>query len=123
MNIMPHQIAIGNILICSGTVLMVVPAGGAHVREVAIYLPAFTGDPSVTATVSNLESSLDPNSGQFTSPGNAFAIWDIKINHLANQTQIAVEACNVDKGQQIPPLGQPPVNYYCSYVVIGAKAK
>jgi hypothetical protein len=97
-NILP----VNDMLICSGTVPMGIPAGGATVRQVTIWLPAFVGDPSVNVTVFSQ-----------TSPGNVFGVWDIKVNRVGKQTQIIVSAINVEKGHKVPYL------YYCSYVVIG----
>ena len=102
-----HSIArIGDTLICSGTLATAIPSGGSHVRQVEVRLPKFVGEPSVTATIFSQES-----------PGNAFAIWDIKINDLGGQTQVAISACNVQTGQPVP------YTYYCSYVVIGKSHK
>ncbi|HEX3462514.1 MAG TPA: hypothetical protein VHS78_00490 [Candidatus Elarobacter sp.] len=85
-----------------GNVLMAIPQGGAHVREVEIRVPAFSGPPAITATV------FSPHS-----PGPAFAVYNIQAQPLEGQTQIVIAATNVEKG--VPQ----PYDYYCSYVIIG----
>jgi hypothetical protein len=96
------QVRIGDTLICAGTAPMVIPQGGAHVRQVEIRLPKFSLKPTVTATLYSTES-----------PGNVFGIFSIKINDLGNQTQIAITASNVETGFAVP------FAYFCNYIVIG----
>lgn len=96
------QVRIGDTLICSGTVPMIVPQGGAHVRQVEIRLPKFSPKPTVTATIYSTES-----------PGNVFGIFSIKINDIGNQTQIVITATNVEKGFAVP------FAYFCNYIVMG----
>ena len=93
---------LGPMRIAYGNALMVIPEGGAHVREVEIRVPLFSGPPAVTATVFSPES-----------PGTAFAIFDIKAQPLEGQTQIVVAAANVDIGKPVT------YEYWCSYVIVG----
>ncbi|MBW4456484.1 MAG: hypothetical protein KME55_29445 [Nostoc indistinguendum CM1-VF10] len=96
------QVRIGDTLICAGTAPMIIPQGGAHVRQVEIRLPKFSPKPTVTATIYSTES-----------PGNVFGIFSIKINDLGNQTQIGITATNVERGFAVPYA------YFCNYIVIG----
>lgn len=96
------QVRIGDTLICAGTAPMIIPQGGAHVRQVEIRLPKFSSKPTVTATLYSTES-----------PGNVFGIFSIKINDLGNQTQIGITASNVETGFAVP------FAYFCNYIVIG----
>lgn len=96
------QVRIGDTLICSGTVPMIIPQGGAHVRQVEIRLPKFSPKPTVTATIYSTES-----------PGNVFGIFSIKINNIGNQTQIVITATNVEKAFAVPYA------YFCNYIIIG----
>ncbi len=96
------QVRIGDTLICSGTVPMIIPQGGAHVRQVDIRLPKYSPKPTVTATTYSTES-----------PGNVFGIFSIKINDLGNQTQVVITATNVEKAFAVP------YPYFCNYIVIG----
>ena len=89
-------------LICSGTAKMIMPQGGAHVRQVELRLPRFKSDPAISTTIFSMDS-----------PGNAFAVWSVVMNYLGNQTQIVISACNVQTGQPVP------FEYFCSYVIIG----
>ena len=56
-DITPQVISIGSNLVVYGRAQMIVPQGGKHVRQVAVYIPAqFNGTPSVTATVYSPQS-------------------------------------------------------------------
>lgn len=93
-------------LICSGIEPMIVPQGGAHVRAAEIRIPAkIAGQPSVTATV---HATTDP-----AAAGTVFGIFSIKVNRLGDQTQVVIQATNVQKG--VPVEG----DFVCDYVVIG----
>ena len=85
---------------------MVIPLGGAHVRQVEFRLPRFRKKPVVTATVYSNQS-----------PGPAFAIWDITINDLGAETQIVISAANVQTGVPVE------YTYFCSILVVGEAAK
>ncbi len=101
-----HSIVrVGDTLICSGSVPMVIPQGGAHVRQVEIRLPLFAQKPTVTATLHSPET-----------PGNIFGIFSIKTNRLGNQTQIVITASNVQGAVNVP------FTYFCDFVVIGKAA-
>lgn len=94
-------------LICSGIEPMIVPSGGAHVRAAEIRVPAkFAGVPTVTATVR-------PTSGA-PGAGTVFGIFSIKVNELGAQTQVVIQATNVQKG--VPVEGG---NFVCDYLIIG----
>jgi hypothetical protein len=95
-------VRVGNSLICAGTVPMIIPQGGAHVRQAEIRLPKFAQDPTVTATLYSTDS-----------PGSVFGIFSIKINHLLNQTQVAITATNAERGVAIPS------SYLCDFIIIG----
>lgn len=78
-------------LICSGIERMLIPQGGAHVRAVEIRIPAkFAGRPAVTATVR-------PVAGP-AGAGTVFGIFSIKVNDLGAETQVVIQATNVQKG-------------------------
>ncbi len=98
--------AIGSTLLCSGTQKMVIPAGGQGVRQVVIRLPRFSGEPAFTATVCSPQSL-----------GGTFAIWDINIQDLGNETQVVVSASIV--APQSSPGEGVPYDYFCSYVAVG----
>jgi hypothetical protein len=102
---LPSILRVGDTLICSGTVPMIIPQGGAHVRQAEIRLPKFAQPPTVTATLHSTDS-----------PGNVFGIFNIKINDLGNQTQVAITATNVQTGVAIPST------YLCNFIVIGKAA-
>jgi hypothetical protein len=97
--------AIGQARLYTGYAKMVVPAGGAHVRQVEIRLPLFSSVPAITCTVFST-----PDSGN---PGVAFAIWDISVQALGAQTQIVVSATNVQTGMPVD------YDFWCSYFVLG----
>ncbi len=93
-------------LICSGREPMIVPTGGAHVRAAEIRIPAqFESAPAVTATV-------HPTTGPGT-VGTVFGIFSIKINELTNETQVVIQATNVQAGVQIEG------DFVCEYVIVG----
>jgi hypothetical protein len=94
------QVRIGNTLICSGKVLMIIPQGGKHVRQVEIRLPKFSQEPTVTATI-------------YGGVGNVFGIYSIKVNLLQGFTQISITAAHVQAGVGIDS------DYFCNYIVIG----
>jgi hypothetical protein len=104
-DIPPRVVSIGNNLLVYGRALMIIPQGGKHVRQVAVYIPAtFNGTPSVTATVYSPES-----------PGTMFSLYNVKINDLGYQTQVAFSAANVQ-------IGLPSdYTFICNYVVTGIK--
>ena len=101
----PQVVSIGNNLLVYGRALMIIPQGGKHVRQVAVYIPAtFNGTPSVTATVYSPES-----------PGTMFSLYNVKVNDLGYQTQVAFSAANVQ-------IGLPSdYTFICNYVVTGIK--
>jgi hypothetical protein len=77
-----------------GTVQMLIPAGGAHVRQVLILIPElFTSKPTLSLTVY-------PTNGN----GTMFVIYDITIVQSGNQTEIKVTAQNTVLAQQLPNL-------------------
>lgn len=81
---------------------MIIPAGGAHVRQAEIQLPGFTQPPAITATVFSPQS-----------PGTAFVIYNITVVHNPQQTLIKFSATNVQSGV---PSDLP---FWCSYIVNG----
>jgi hypothetical protein len=101
----PQVVSIVNNLLVYGRALMIIPQGGKHVRQAAVYIPAtFNGTPSVTATVYSPES-----------PGTMFSLYNVKVNDLGYQTQLAFSAANVQ-------IGVPSDNtFICNYVVTGIK--
>ena len=101
-NMQNEDIIIKDMRICTGYVEMVIPAGGSHVRQVEVRLPIFIGTPVVTANVTSPDSN-----------GSMFSLWNVKINHLAGQTQIMFSAANVQIG--VPSN----FTYFVSYVVTG----
>jgi hypothetical protein len=104
-DITPQVVSIGSNLVVYGRAQMIIPQGGKHVRQVAVYIPAlFNGTPSVTATVYSPQS-----------PGTMFALYNIQINDLGTQTQVAFSAANVQ-------IGTPSdLTFVCDYVVSGIK--
>ena len=99
----PHVVPIGNTLLVYGTVPMIIPQGGAHTRQAEIFIPVkFNGEPTVTATVYSKQS-----------PGTMFAIFNIKVNDLGSQTQVAFSAANVQIA--IPSI----YPFLCNYVITG----
>jgi hypothetical protein len=104
-DIPPQVVSIGNNLLVYGRALMIIPQGGKHVRQVAVYIPAtFNGTPSVTATVYSPES-----------PGTMFSLYNVKVNDLGYQTQVAFSSANVQ-------IGTPSdLTFVCDYVVSGIK--
>ena len=104
-DITPQVISIGSNLVVYGRAQMIIPQGGKHVRQVAVYIPAlFNGTPSVTATVYSPQS-----------PGTMFSLYNIQINDLGAQTQVAFSAANVQIG--VPS----DYTFVCDYVVSGIK--
>ena len=104
-DIPPHVVSIGNNLLVYGRALMIIPQGGKHVRQVAVFIPAtFNGTPSVTATVYSPES-----------PGTMFSLYNVKVNDLGYQTQVAFSAANIQIG--VPS----DYRFICNYVVTGIK--
>lgn len=99
----PSVVRVGDTLICSGSVPMIIPTGGAHVRVVEIRLPLFADQPTVTATVHSPET-----------PGAFFSIYKILTHTLSNQTRIVIAAVNAHGGNSFP--------YFCDFVVIGRAA-
>jgi len=96
------DILIKDMCICTGTVEMVIPAGGNHARQAEIRLRKFIGKPSVTASIASPDSN-----------GTMFSLWSNQINDLSGQTQIVFSAANVQ-------IGLPSdFKYYLSYVVTG----
>jgi hypothetical protein len=97
---------ISDALICSGIARMAIPEGGAHVRAAEIRIPAhFAGRPAVTATVHAV-----------TGPGGVgtvFGVFNIKVNRLGDQTQVVIQATNVQKGLAVEG------EFACDYVVVG----
>jgi hypothetical protein len=76
------------------------------VRAAEIRIPAkFAGQPTVTATV---RATTDP-----AGAGTVFGIFSIKVNRLGDQTQVVIQATNVQKA--VPVQG----DFVCDYVVIG----
>src|SRR6516165_2843571 len=104
-DITPQVISIGSNLVVYGRAQMIIPQGGKHVRQVAVYIPAlFNGTPSVTATVYSPQS-----------PGTMFSLYNIQVNDLGGQTQVAFSAANVQ-------IGTPSdYSFVCDYVVNGIK--
>lgn len=100
---------VGDTLICSGSVPMIIPTGGAHVRVVEIRLPLFAQRPNVTATVHSPDSLA-----------RVFGIYKIqvsKINAPADQqTRIVITAGNTQVGVNVP------YTFFCDFVVIGKAA-
>jgi hypothetical protein len=97
--------------ICSGVEPMQIPAGGPHVREAEIRIPAkFLGRPAVVATT-------HPRTGPGIA-GTVFGVFVIKVNELSGtqETQVVVQSTNVQKG--VPVEG----DFDCNYVVIGQLA-
>jgi hypothetical protein len=104
-DITPQVVSLGNNLLVYGRAVMIIPQGGKHVRQVAVYIPAtFNGTPSVTATVYSPES-----------PGTMFSLYNVKVNDLGYQTQVAFSAANVQIG--VPS----DYTFICNYVVTGIK--
>lgn len=97
-----HDIIINDMCICAGTVKMVIPEGGAHVRQADVRLRKFISTPTVTASISSMDSN-----------GTMFSLWSNQINDLGSETQIMFTAANVE-------IGKPSsFTYFVSYVVIG----
>jgi hypothetical protein len=104
-DIAPQVISIGSNLVIYGRAQMIIPQGGKHVRQVAVYIPAqFNGTPSVTATVYSPQS-----------PGTMFSLYNIQVNELGGQTQVAFSAANVQVGTPSD------YTFVCDYVVSGIK--
>ena len=104
-DIPPQVVSIGNNLLVYGRALMIIPQGGKHIRQVAVYIPVtFNGTPSVTAPVYSPES-----------PGTMFSLYNVKVNDLGYQTQVAFSAANVQIG--VPS----DYTFICNYVVTGIK--
>ena len=97
-----HDIIIGDMCICAGTVQMIIPEGGSHVRQADVRLRKFIGTPTVTASISSPDSN-----------GTMFSLWSNQINDLGSETQIVFSAANVEIGKRSH------FTYFVSYVVIG----
>jgi hypothetical protein len=93
-------------LVCAGVERMLIPQGGAHVRAAEIRIPGhFAGQPAVMATVHAV-----------TGPGvvgTVFGVFSIKVNRLGEQTQVVIQATNVQKGLAVEG------DFACDYLVIG----
>ena len=104
-DIAPQVISIGSNLVIYGRAQMIIPQGGKHVRQVAVYIPAqFNGTPSVTATVYSPQS-----------PGTMFSLYNIQFNELGGQTQVVFSAANVQIGTASD------YTFVCDYVVSGIR--
>jgi hypothetical protein len=104
-DITPQVVPLGNNLLVYGRAVMITPQVAKHVRQVAVYIPAtFNGTPSVTATVYSPES-----------PGTMFSLYNVKVNDLGYQTQVAFSAANVQIGVHSD------YTFICNYVVTGIK--
>jgi len=100
-----NLVSLGDALCVYGTVRMDIPSGGKHARQTQVLIPAkFKGEPTVTATVYSKES-----------PGTMFTIYNIQINDLGQQTQVAFSAANVEIGAESD------YQFVCDYVVIGER--
>ena len=84
-----------------GTVRMVIPSGGPITRSCEIRIPPIHDYPCVLATVFSAQSF-----------GPAFAVYQIIVNDLGGQTQIAISAVETSgsTNQQF--------EYWCSYQII-----
>jgi len=88
-----------------GNAAMIVPAGGAHVRQVEVRLPLFSAAPAVACSVFSPQSLC-----------TAFVIYDSHARPPGAQTQIVFSATNVESGvtSDLP--------FWCSYIVAGKPA-
>jgi hypothetical protein len=95
--------------------LMVIPAGGAHVRQIEFRLPLLEniGEDNLDADLPTVQATVY---GGDNDAGTAFAVWSIQLNDVG-ETQVAVSAMNVNIGQQIPDI-----DFYCHILVIGRPA-
>jgi hypothetical protein len=95
--------------IAAGTERMAIPVGGNHVRAVQIRVPVtFIGSPSVTATVHAVSGAA--------AAGTTFGVFNIKVNDLGTETQVVIQATNVQAGKGTPD------DFDCEYMIIGKHA-
>jgi hypothetical protein len=93
-------------VLCSGSEPMVIPGGAAHVRASEIRIPLqFAAPPTVTATV-------HPTTVPAVA-GTVFGVSKITIEELGTETQVVIEATNVQA--DVPVEG----DFVCEYVIIG----
>jgi hypothetical protein len=100
-----QEITIGNKLILYGTAAMDRPPGSPHVRSVEFRCVRLAPNPVVTATAFSPQSA-----------GEAFAVFNVKVNDLGGETQIVAIAQRLD--------GHPSVlDYQCNVIAVGMPAK
>ena len=93
-------------LLCTGTKQMDA-ASGDHVRGVDIRLPPMRLDPVAVLSVVCSEGE-----------GPIFGVYSVKFGYVDNETQVAVEAQNLQNGQTLDPNRY---HFFCSYVVVGKR--
>ena len=81
---------------------MAIPSGGKFMRQITIWLPAFSAPPAITATVQSPQSN-----------GEAFKLYNITVNQYPTKTEIEFSATNME------PRVDSDLPYLCSYVVVG----
>ncbi len=87
-----------------GSVKMSIPIGGAHVRQVTIFIPElFPQKPTLSLTVYPLNGS-----------GTMFVIYDVTVVNNGNETEIKVTAQNTVLDQAVPDL-----DVWLDFLVIG----
>jgi hypothetical protein len=96
------DIIIQEMCICTGTVTMIVPPGGKHVRQVDVRIRSFIGTPTVVASIESPDSN-----------GTVFCLWSTVINNLGTETQIVFSATNAQVGQPSD------FTYNLSYIATG----
>ena len=96
--------------------LMIIPAGGSHVRQIEFRLPLLDtiGDDNVDADLPTVQASVYSIEKD---AGTAFVVWNIQLKDVC-ETEVAISATNVDIGQPIPDI-----DFYCSILVIGRPAQ
>jgi hypothetical protein len=87
-----------------GSVKMGIPTGGAHVRQVAIFIPElFPQKPTLSLTVYPVNGT-----------GAMFVSYDVTVINNGSQTEIKVTAQNTVLDQAVPDL-----DVWLDFLVIG----
>jgi hypothetical protein len=95
-------------LFCRASGAMVVPDGSPHVRQIEFRLPRLRADAVVNATVVPVNSA-----------GPGFLIFDLKVNLLGAETQVAISAQHVPGSREAKDLDLSQYDVRCHLMVTG----
>jgi len=99
-------------LIISGTELLNIPAGGAHVRQTDVRLPFFEGTPTISIGVHALdEPSLAAR--LFGQHRETFVVYDVTFHEEQTYLGCKISATNIWNGVKSQR------KYFCNYITQG----